>query len=156
MINLFLMMKKDSLRPGEEVDLKSKERKESCIKKRRKKSKSGNMSNSERWLIDSRMRTRKKWKSRKSPATTIQTLNNKVSILTTRPLKANKPVSALLKGRANTWVNLHKTKRIISAKAKHSKSRQMNSRSKRKQLKHSQNKSCKKYSKCQKGTAQDI
>jgi predicted DNA-binding antitoxin AbrB/MazE fold protein len=48
MTNLFLMTKKDSLKPGEEVDLKSKERKEHCIKKRRKKSKSDNTSNLER------------------------------------------------------------------------------------------------------------
>lgn len=156
MINLSSMMKKDSLKPGEEVDLKSKERKEPCIKKRSKKSKSGNMSNSERWLIDSRMKTRKKLKSLRIPATTIQTLNKKVSILTTHPLKAKKAASALLKGRASTWANLHKTKRIILAKAKHSKSHQTNSLSKRKQLKHSQSRSCKNYSKCQKGTAQDI
>jgi hypothetical protein len=136
--------------------LKSKERKEHCIKKRRKKSKSDNTSNLERWLIDSRMKTRKKWKSRKSRATTIQTFNKKASIHTTHPLKVKKPASALLKDRANTWANLHKTKRIISAKVKHSKSRQTNSLSKRKKWKNSQKRWCKKYSKWQKGTAQDI
>ena len=115
------MTKRDLPKHGGEVDSKNKENNEYCIKSKSKKSKSGNMRNSERWLIDTRTKTRRKSKSQKNQAITIHSNRKKVLIHTILQQKARRQVSALLKNKAKAWVKNHKTRRTIWVKVKHNK-----------------------------------